>query len=453
MTTINPATGQQLQTYEEMSSKEVSDIIEKAHDAYLDWRDTPFSDRIKCMKKVADILEKNKKDYATLMANEMGKPITAGITEIEKCIWLCDYYADNIEELLKPKEIKTDFKKTYVTYKPTGVIFAIMPWNYPIWQVFRFAVPNLLAGNAGLLKHAPISTGTALIIDEIFTEAGFPHDLFRSLIIDVEEASRVIAHPHVTGVTLTGSERAGRAVAAEAGKALKKVVLELGGSDPYVVLEDADLDKAAETIVTSRMNNTGQVCIAAKRVIPVASVHEALKDKILEKLKAYQPADPLNEKTVMGPMAREDLRDEVHRQVQDSVKSGAKLICGGELPDGKGFYYPPTVLDHVAKGMPAYDQEIFGPVITFIPAKNEDEAIEIAKDTSYGLGAAVFTKDLARGEDIAVNKLRAGTCVVNTLVKSDPRLPFGGIKNSGFGRELSSEGLHEFLNIKTICVA
>jgi succinate-semialdehyde dehydrogenase/glutarate-semialdehyde dehydrogenase len=387
------------------------------------------------------------------MAKEMGKPITAGIAEAEKCAWVCEFYADNAEQFLQERIIETAMSKSKVCYRPLGTIFAIMPWNFPFWQVFRFLCPNLMAGNAGLLSHAPISTGSAIAIDELLTEAGFPKDLFRSLIIADEKAEAVIAHPKVAGVTLTGSGRAGAIVAAQAGKNLKKVVLELGGSDPYVILEDADLDSAAQACVTSRMFNTGQVCIAAKRLIVVDAVKEEFEKLILEKISAYKMENALCESSNFGPMARDDLRESLQSQVDKAVREGAELILGGQIPEGPGFFYPPTVLRNVSKEMTPFTEELVGPVIALVPAKDEAEAIELANDTVYGLAAAVFTQDIEKGERIASDLIEAGTVNVNTFVGSDPRFPFGGIKQSGFGREISIEGIHEFVNIKTVSIA
>ena len=451
--TINPATGNVIKSYDEMTSQVVDSIINDTYNDYLQWREVSFLERSNYLHRVADLLRKNKKTYAELMAEEMGKPIAAGEAEVEKCAWVCEYYADHAEELLKPRIIKTEMKKSYVTYQPSGVIFAIMPWNFPMWQVFRFCAPNLMAGHGCLLKHAPISTGTALAIEKLIRDAGLPKNIFRTLIIDNETAATVIANPKVSAVTLTGSERAGCAVGSAAGKALKKVVLELGGNDPYLILKDADLDSAVENCVTSRLNNTGQVCIAAKRMIVVDPVYNSFKEKVMQKIKSVKMGDPMQADTTMGPMAREDLRTEVHKQVQDSIQKGATCETGGEIPTGKGFYYPPTVLTNVKPGMPAFDEEIFGPVIALIRANNEEEAIALANHTKYGLAAAVFTKDLERGETIAREKIHAGSCAVNTYVKSDPRLPFGGIKNSGYGRELAAEGIQAFMNVKTISVA
>lgn len=450
--TVNASNGEVLATYSEMESSEVLQVLEQAHKSFLDWSKTSFSYRSEKMQQAAAVLRKNKHKYAHLMAQEMGKPVTAGLAEIEKCAWVCEHYAQYAEEYLKPHPIKTEMQSSFVCYRPMGLVFAIMPWNFPFWQVFRFAAPSLMAGNGGLLKHAPISTGTGLAIEEVFIEAGFPANLFRTLVIDVEPCQDVINHPAVTGVTLTGSERAGSIVAAQAGKALKPVVMELGGSDPYIILEDADLDMAAQAIVKSRMNNSGQVCIAAKRIIAVESIKSQLLEKVLERLKDYQMGDPLDPNTNFGPMARADLRDEVHAQVEKSIQQGAVLLTGGAVPNQAGFYYPPTVLDAVEPGMLAFEEEIFGPVIVFVEARNQQHAIELANDTPYGLGAAVFTQDIERGKQIAVEEVQAGCCFVNDFVASDPRLPFGGIKRSGFGRELAQEGILSFVNRKTVAI-
>jgi succinate-semialdehyde dehydrogenase/glutarate-semialdehyde dehydrogenase len=449
--TINPATGAVIKTYSEMSEPEINKIIAATHHAFLQWRETGFSERAAKLNNVAKLLTDNKLAYANLITQEMGKPIKTAVSEIEKCALLCQHFAAHAADYLKPRVIQTEMSKSYVMYEPLGAIFAVMPWNFPFWQVFRFAAPALMAGNACVLKHAPTTTGCGLFIEQIFKQAGFPENLFRTIIIDVELADNIIAHPNIVGVTLTGSVRAGRSVAVEAASHLKKFVLELGGSDPYLILEDADLDLAAEQCVRARLANAGQVCIAAKRLIVVDAVRDAFEKKVIEKAQQYKVGDPLDESVTLGPLARADLRDTVHEQVQQSIAKGAELVMGGRLIEGSGFYYPVTVLKNVMPGMPAYDAEIFGPVIAFIAAKNEQAAITIANDSPYGLGAAVFTKDLQRGEKIA-RQLEAGTCCVNTLVASDPRLPFGGIKSSGFGRELAAEGIREFTNVKTICV-
>lgn len=450
--TVNPATGKIIHFYSEMTTAEVSEIIDKTHEAYLFWRDQSFATRSKAMRKMAELLQNRKQDYAKIISTEMGKPIQFAVGEIEKCAWVCEHYAENAETYLQARTIKTEMKKSFVSHQPLGIVFAIMPWNFPFWQVYRFAAPTIMAGNAALLKHAPISTGAALAMEELFIESGFPKNLFRSLILDNAGAEKVIENPKVIAVTLTGSGRAGKAVASEAGKVLKKAVLELGGSDPYLILKDADLDLAADACVTSRMNNSGQVCISAKRIIMVPEIRAAFEKLVLEKIQKYVMGDPLDAKTNFGPLAREDIRAEVHRQVQESVAKGAQCLTGGFIPEGSGFYYPPTVLSNVQTGMPAYEQEIFGPVMALLTAQDEEDAIRIANDSIYGLAGAVFTNDLARGEKIATEKLQVGSCAVNTFVASDPRLPFGGIKESGYGRELSAEGIQAFVNVKTIVV-
>jgi succinate-semialdehyde dehydrogenase/glutarate-semialdehyde dehydrogenase len=449
---INPANGKIIRAYDEMSPSEVDAILDRAHRAHLDWRESAFSDRSRLMRAAARILREGAKDYARLMTEEMGKPIKDGRAEAEKCAWACDYYAEMAEEFLRPIPVATDASKSFVAFEPIGVVLAVMPWNFPFWQVFRFAAPALMAGNAGVLKHASNVMGSALAIEEVFKTAGFPPDLFRSLLIGGRQVARVIENPNVVAVTLTGSTPAGKAVASKAGEMLKKTVLELGGSDPYVILEDADLEEAADICVRSRLVNSGQSCIAAKRFIVLEKHKEAFEKRFVELMKSKKMGDPMEEDTVVGPQAREDLRDELHQQVQKSIEKGARVLLGGEVPKAPGAFYPPTVLTDVRKGMPAYDEELFGPVAAIIAVKDEDEAIRIANDSVFGLGAAVFTKDIKRGEEIARKHLHAGACFVNSLVKSDPRLPFGGIKESGYGRELADFGIREFVNIKTVYV-
>lgn len=449
---INPATDEKIKSYEEMSSREVSDIIEQAHEAHVAWREVGFEERSRLMKRAARILKERSAELGTLMTAEMGKPVAGARSEAEKCAWVCDYYADHAKEFLSPLPVATDASKSFVAFEPIGVVLAVMPWNFPFWQVFRFAAPALMAGNAGLLKHASNVMGCALAIEEVFHAAGFPKALFRSLIIPGSKVAGVIENPRVAAITLTGSTPAGKAVASKAGEMLKKTVLELGGSDPYLVLEDAELDAAVATCVTSRLINSGQSCIAAKRFIVVESLREAFEKKFVEIMKTKKMGDPMEEGTDVGPQARADLRDELHEQVQKSIHQGARLLLGGEIPEGVGAFYPPTVLSDVKKGMPAYDEELFGPVAAIIEAKDEADAIRIANDSIFGLGAAVFTRDVKRGEEIATKKLQAGACFVNSFVKSDPRLPFGGIKESGYGRELADFGIREFVNIKTVYV-
>lgn len=448
--TVNPATGKLIKTYNEMTEDHVNTILDSAHTAFHTWRTFDFNKRGISMKKAATLLRDRKKEYAHLIAEEMGKPLKQGIAEIEKCAMVCDHYADHASEYLKSRPIPMSTQKSFVTYQPLGIIFGIMPWNFPFWQVFRFAAPTLMAGNAVILKHAPISTGTALAIEALFKEAGFIDNIFRTVIVSNEGATNIIRHHKIAAITLTGSTLAGSQVGAEAAKNLKKCVLELGGSDPYLILEDADLELAANACLTSRMLNSGQSCISAKRLIVIESVLNKFVDLLKEKIKNYKMGNPLDESINCGPLARKDLRDKVHQQVQTSIDLGAEVITGGEIPDLEGFFYPPTLLKNISKSMPAYSEEIFGPVVAIISAKNEEEAIQIANDTSYGLGSGIFTQDIKRGEKIAVEKIQAGSCVINTFLSSDPNLPFGGIKNSGYGRELSEEGIRSFVNVKTI---
>lgn len=450
---INPATGEKIRDYDEKTPTEVTDAIAATHEAFLSWRRTDFEDRANLMRAAAGSLRDNATDYAMLMANEMGKPVTQGRAEIEKCAWVCEYYAENAAAFLEPEFVKTDATRSLVSFQPLGVVLAVMPWNFPFWQVFRFAAPALMAGNAGVLKHASNVPGCALAIEDVFKSAGFPPNVFRTLLIGSKQVEAVIENPRVKAVTLTGSTPAGKAVARKAGEVLKKTVLELGGSDPYVVLADADLEASVATCVASRLINSGQSCINAKRFVVVDTLRERFEQLYVEKMRAATMGDPLSDDTEVGPQARADLRDELHEQVRRSIEKGAKCLLGGDVPDGAGAYYPPTVLTDVAKGMPAYDEELFGPVAAIIPVASERKAIEIANDSVFGLGAAVFTSDVAKGEDIATRELEAGACFVNAFVKSDPRLPFGGIKESGYGRELSHYGIKEFVNIKTVYVA
>lgn len=450
--TINPANGTLIKTYDCMSDQEVSGLIDVAHCAFLQWRKKSFKERGDCMLQVAKRLRDDSEQFAKLITTEMGKPIAQARAEIEKCAWICEYYAIEAENYLQPNPIETGRSKSYVCYQPKGVIYAIMPWNYPFWQVFRFAAPNLMAGNVGVLSHAPISTGAALAIENIFLSAGCSKGIFTSLIMDVSQSPRVIAHKHITGITLTGSGRAGKAVAADAAKELKKTVLELGGSDPYIVLADADVKAAAKICVDDRMMVSGQVCISAKRLIVVDAIYDAFLAQVKTELARYQAGNPMDENCNFGPLARADLRDQVVRQVDASIKEGARCLMGGKAIPGNGFYYQPTLLVDVTPDMTACKEELFGPVVCVMRAKDEADAIRMGNDTQYGLGAAVFTQDVARGEQIAAEQLDAGVCAVNSIVASDPRLPFGGTKASGYGRECATEGIREFMNIKTVMV-
>jgi succinate-semialdehyde dehydrogenase/glutarate-semialdehyde dehydrogenase len=452
LTAINPANGETIKTYEQTPFDKVINSIEGAHQAFKLWKETGFSKRAELMKRASQILIENKEEYAKIMALEMGKPIRQGRAEAEKCAWVCEYYADTALNMLQPEKIKTDARNSFVSFEPLGVILAVMPWNYPFWQVFRFAAPGLMAGNAAVLKHASNVPGCSLAIEDVFIKAGFPENLFQNFLIPGKQVERVMEHPLIKGVTLTGSNFAGQAVASAAGKLLKKSVLELGGSDPYIILEDADLEAAAKACAESRLLNSGQSCIAAKRFIVIEKVRKRFENMFIAHMQAKKMGNPLGEDIDIGPQARFDLRDNLHRQVIQSIEKGAKCLLGGEIPKGKGAFYPATVLSAVQKGMPAYEEEVFGPVAAIISVKDEREAIRVANDSSFGLGAAIFTGDIKRGERIATHELEAGCCFVNAFVKSDPRLPFGGIKSSGYGRELSHYGIKEFVNIKTVYV-
>jgi succinate-semialdehyde dehydrogenase/glutarate-semialdehyde dehydrogenase len=449
---INPADNSVSKKYRAHTAKQVKQKIEQTHLAWQKWRLTTFQERSALLHKMADILNGRKNELAKLMAVEMGKPLKQGVAEIEKCASVCSYYADNGKGFLQDQLIETDASKSYVTFQPIGVVLAVMPWNFPFWQVFRFLAPALAAGNCGVLKHASNVPGCAMAIEDMVKAAGFPPHVFQTLLIANSEVEAVIAHPHIQAVTLTGSNAAGSKVAQKAGELIKKTVLELGGSDAYVILEDADLELAAETCVTSRLINGGQSCIAAKRFIVVKQVEKEFTRLFIEKMRAKKMGDPLQDGIDIGPQARTDLRDELHKQVIASIGKGAKCLLGGQIPAGTGAWYPPTVLTRVKKGMPAFDEEMFGPVAAIISAKDENDAIALANDSVFGLGAAVFTRDKKRGEHIAATQLSAGSCFVNSLVKSDPQLPFGGIKQSGYGRELGLFGIHEFVNIKTVFV-
>jgi succinate-semialdehyde dehydrogenase / glutarate-semialdehyde dehydrogenase len=452
ISSINPANGEIIKEYSAHSDEEAAKKIEQTHEAWLNWRGTSHEERSRLLTAMGKVLQARKDEYAELMALEMGKPLKQGVAEVEKCAAVCDYYAANGANFLKDQLIETDASKSFVTFQPIGVVLAIMPWNFPFWQVFRFLAPALAAGNCGVLKHASNVPGCALAIGDVVKAAGFPANVFQTLLISNTQVDKVIENELIKAVTLTGSNAAGQKVAQKAASLIKKTVLELGGSDAYVVLEDADIEKAAEICVNSRIINSGQSCIAAKRFIVVKAVEEEFTKLFLEKMSAKKMGDPLQDGIDIGPQARTDLRDELHKQVQSSITKGAKCILGGEIPKGDGAYYPATILTNVKPGMPAFDEEMFGPVAAIISAADENEAITLANESIYGLGGAVFTKDVKRGEMIAATKLEAGACFVNALVKSDSRLPFGGIKQSGYGRELGLFGIHEFVNIKTVFV-
>ncbi len=452
MKSINPATGETIQTYENYSEKGVEKIINSVDKTWQSWRNSSFFRRSQMMQNLASLLKAQKKELARLMAMEMGKVLHEGIAEIEKCAWVCDYYAANAESFLENETLSSDFSKSFVSYQPLGTILGVMPWNFPFWQVFRFAAPTIMAGNTAVLKHASNVPGCGMAIESLFHEAGFPEHVFRNLLIGSNQVEDVIQHRAVKAVSLTGSTPAGKSVASVAGKALKKCVLELGGSDPYLILKDADLQTAAKTCAAGRLLNAGQSCIGAKRFIVVQEVYGEFLEYFTHEMITALFGDPLDAEISMGPLARKDLRDVLHQQVVRSVEKGAEVILGGEIPHRKGAYYPPTILENIEPGMPAYDEELFGPVASVIRAKDEEDAIRIANDSPFGLGAAVFSQNEKRAELIAENRLHAGCCFVNDFVKSDPRLPFGGIKESGFGRELSAHGIKEFMNLKTVVV-
>ena len=452
MQSINPYTNQIIAEYREYSASEVEEIISEVDRAFHSWKQTSFGERAVCMKNLQAKLLEKKEELAGIIVSEMGKVKREAIGEVEKCAWVCGYYAENAEGFLNNEPIKTEATDSYISYQPIGTVLAVMPWNFPFWQVFRFLAPALMAGNTGVLKHASNVSGCALAIEQLVQESGFPENVFRTLLIGSKAVKAVIENPKIKAVTLTGSTPAGKSVASAAGLALKKSVLELGGSDPYLILEDADIPNAALLCVTSRLLNAGQSCIGAKRFITAEAVYEAFKTEFVRLMSEARFGDPLDPLTSIGPLARTDLRDELHQQILKSVEMGATVLLGGTVPENEAPFYPPTVLENVVPGMPAYREELFGPVAVLFRAKTEDEAIRIANDTVFGLGAGVFTSDTERGKRLAEKGLEAGCVFVNDFVKSDPRLPFGGIKESGYGRELSAIGIREFVNVKTVVV-
>jgi succinate-semialdehyde dehydrogenase/glutarate-semialdehyde dehydrogenase len=447
---INPYTGVADPAWPAHSIYDIHERIESSWTAHLQWKQRAPSERAATLNKLGELLRERKLEYAQLIASEMGKPIQEGISEVEKCASACDYYSSPEISTFLEQEVKTDYARSYTRLEPLGVILLIMPWNFPFWQVFRAALPALLVGNGIILKHAPNVPSCAQALESFFREVDMPPHLFAALMIPNSDVSVAISHPLIQGISVTGSTKTGKAVASTAGSYLKKTVLELGGSDPYVVLADADLDLAARECVQGRMINGGQSCIAAKRFLVDASIAEEFTEKVKVLMQEYAMGDPLNPKTRLGPMAREDLRDALHQQVHYSIKHGARLIMGGEIPNTPGWFYPPTILADVKPGMPVFDEETFGPVAAICPFRNEDEAWELAGRSSYGLGAAIFSRNEERAEQLAKQHLRAGSLFINTFVRSDPRLPFGGTKQSGYGRELGTVALHEFANLQTI---
>jgi succinate-semialdehyde dehydrogenase/glutarate-semialdehyde dehydrogenase len=448
---INPATGETIKEYDRITTNEALGKIATSKREFDQWKQKTFEERAKLMYALADVLDANKEEYAQLATREMGKMIGQARKEIEKCAWVCRYYAEHAATLLADETVKTEATKSYVTFQPIGVILAVMPWNFPFYQAIRFAVPSLMAGNTGVLKHASNVQGCAFAIEEAFLKAGFPKGVFTNLNVDSKEVKKLIEDKNITAITLTGSDAAGRSIAAIAGQNLKKTVMELGGSDAYIILDDVDLEKATDLATLGRLQNNGQTCIAAKRFIVLDAIYEDFVALFTKKMKAAKMGEPTNEEVYFGPMARIDLRDELHEQVTKTIKQGGRLVLGGIIPEGKGAYYPATILADLKPGMEGFDNELFGPAASVIRAKDDAHAVELANNSQFGLGSGVFTRNKERGEKLAL-QLEAGSSFVNKLVVSDPRLPFGGIKNSGYGRELAAYGIREFVNTKTIWI-
>ncbi|MEQ9298452.1 MAG: NAD-dependent succinate-semialdehyde dehydrogenase [Cyclobacteriaceae bacterium] len=445
---INPYNGQEVGQYTSQTEAETAAMLQKAEETFKTWRAVPLRERAQLMKKAGQVLRDNVEEYAEMITLEMGKPISESRAEVNKCAWVCDYYADHAAEFLADDIIETDAQKSFVKHEPMGCVLAIMPWNFPFWQVFRFAAPTLTAGNTGMLKHAPNVFGCAKQIEEVFIRAGFPEGVFQNLIVHHDQTESIIAHDAIKAVTLTGSERAGSSVAEIAGKYIKKSLLELGGNNAFIVWEDADIDQAVQTAITARMLNCGQSCIAAKRFILVGGVYDEFVSKFTAAVRALPSGDTMDDATKVGPLARKDLADQLQAQVKKSVAAGAELLCGGQQ---KECYHEPTVLGNVTPGMPAFDEETFGPLAAMIRAKDIEEAFALSEMSKYGLGVTVCTTNIQKALDMS-HHVSDGAYFINELVKSDPRLPFGGTKRSGYGRELAKDGMMEFLNHKTVYV-
>ncbi len=448
---VNPATEAVIATFEQFTPEQLEQALVEADTAFRDWRRHSIGDRSTAMRRAAELLRSRKERYAGLITAEMGKPITQAEAEVEKCAWVCDYFAEHAERFLARQPVQTNARVSYVEFEPLGIVLAVMPWNFPFWQVFRFAAPTLMAGNTAVLKHASNVPQCALAIEEVFRDAGFPRGALRTVLVPGSAVEAIIDDPRVRAVTLTGSNTTGEKVAAAAGRAIKKTVLELGGSDPFVVLDDADLGAAAAMAVRSRFQNGGQSCIAAKRFIVVASVAEEFERRFVEGIRKLKVGDPTDRSVDVGPLARADLRDTVDRQVRESVAQGARVVLGGGPRPGRGYFYEPTLVlgERSLSELPVWREEVFGPVAVLVRAQDTDAAIALANDTIYGLGANLWTRDLERAQLLA-SRIEAGSVFINGMVASDPRLPFGGVKQSGYGRELSEFGIHEFVNIQTV---
>ncbi len=451
MKSINPTTGETLETFDELTDAALDAALERSRVAFAKWRRTGLDERARVLARAADILQERKDEYGRTMTLEMGKPLSAAVAETEKCAWVCRYYAEHAAALLAPREVDTSAQKSFVAFQPIGPVLAVMPWNFPFWQVFRFAAPALAAGNTGLLKHASNVSRCALMIEEVFRAAGAPDGVFQTLLIGSDRVRRVIDDSRVAAITLTGSEGAGRAVGEAAGHNLKKSVLELGGSDPFIVMPSADLERAVETAVKARVINNGQSCIAAKRFIVHERIMPAFRERFVERMAALRVGDPLHDDTDVGPLATEKIRDELHAQVRATLDAGATLLLGGEPLDRPGWFYAPTVLDDIPPDSPAARDELFGPVASLFTARDLDHAIELANATKFGLGAAAWTND-ANERERFIADIEAGLVFINAMVASDPRLPFGGVKASGYGRELADFGIREFVNIKSVSI-
>jgi acyl-CoA reductase-like NAD-dependent aldehyde dehydrogenase len=448
---INPATEEVIETFEPHTTAQVNQALDEAHNAFFGWRETTFAERGAVLHRVATYLREHKAELARLATLEMGKPIVESEAEVEKCAWNCDFYADNAEKFLADERIATNARESYISFLPLGVVLALMPWNFPYWQVFRFAAPALMAGNTIVLKHASNVSLTALRMERIFRECGLPEGAFRTVLVPGAETRRIIEDPRIAAVTLTGSDAAGVSVASTSGQVLKKTVLELGGSDAFIVLEDADLDAAAQMAVRARYQNTGQSCIAAKRFIVVEPVADAFEQRFVEAAAKLRVGDPLDRETQVGPMARGDLRDALEKQVQESLKMGARAVLGGKPLARKGYFFEPSIVTNVTPEMPLFREETFGPVAAVIRAHDTEEAVELANDSNFGLGGNLWTSNIERARSLA-RRLESGGVFINGMTASDPRLPFGGIKHSGYGRELSSFGIREFVNIQTVWI-